>query len=101
MSVPPSKISKNEETIVKKNWKNKKTRLQKSFNPISFLILSTSLKSIHFYDSVMHENEFTLGCTTIGKYYKIDQKSRVVVQKIVNEIVDKINHDVIERLTLF
>ena len=49
----------------------------------------------------MHENEFTLGCTTIGKYYKIDQKSRVVVQKIVNEIVDKINHDVIERWTLF
>ena len=85
----------------KKKKIKKKKRLQKSFNPIGFLIPSTSLKSIHFYDSVMHENEFTLGCTTIGKYYKIDQKSRVVVQKIVNEIVDKINHDVIERLTLF
>ena len=48
----------------------------------------------------MHENEYTLGCTTIGKYHKIDQKS-VVVQKIVNEIVDKINHDVIERWTFF
>ena len=104
MSVPPSKISKNEETIVRKNWKNKKTRLQKSFNPIScrnitkvysFLCQCYAWKWMYFR---LH-NYWQL----LQNWPKVGPilKSKVFVPKIVHEIIDIINHDVIERLTLF
>ena len=92
MSVPPSKISKNEATIVKKNWKKKKWKI---------LIPLTSLKSIDFFISVMHENKWTFGCNKINLKLtlKMPQKKELIdpvfVPKIVHKIVDKINHDAI------